>query len=470
MIRIFYFFALLLISTSCFSQQSEKVALLCNWNDTAGLSNHNGQYFSDVWGFTWKGKEYAAIGSCNGVHIIDVNNCQQVAYHKSTSSGTHVIHRDYKTYKNYLYAVCDEGFSARLEIFDLSYLPDSLHRVYVSSSLEVMTTHNIFIDTTNAKLYLGIHGYLDTTGTGGYVQKMSSMSVYSLADPKKPVRLTRFSYPKAIHDMYVHNDTAYCSAETEGLVVVSFARDTAYDILGILPDYDYKGYNHSSWINSKGIGIMADETHGSPMKVIDTRNTNNIEVIGYFMPSPDDTNCIPHNPYILNEDYVLISYYYDGLQIYNFSRPDSPYRVGYYDTYPGQSYKSYAGAWGCYPYLPSHRILVSDMQTGLYVFNADTALNLHIKKDSLLTSKSFAIYPNPASDKINILLQGETGDIGIVVCDVTGRVIVKESIYISTAANQSIELPLPQNCAVGMYTIHIRSRDQSFTGKFIKAP
>ena len=459
---------ILFISISASAQQSEKVKLLCNWNDTTGLSNHNGQYFNDVWGFTVKGHEYAAVGSTEGVHIIDVSNCKQVAFQKGSTAGEHVIHRDYKIYKNYLYAVCDEGNDSRLQIFDISYLPDSLPQVYESTPFECIRSHNVFIDTAKAKMYLCFNAHWEDFGQG-IITIRRPMSVFSLHDPAKPQFLTHFDYSDYIHDVYVRNDTAYASASDDGYVIVDFSKGTSYDILGILPDYDFSGYNHSSWINTKGIGVMADETHASPMKVIDTRETTDIKILSYFAPRPGDSTCIPHNPYILNDDYVLISYYFDGLQIYNISNPDSPYRTGFYDTYPGAGFKGYAGAWGCYPYLPSHRILLSDMQTGLYVFDADSALDLKAKNVIIDIEEPFSIYPNPAKDKLWVRLPSGQGPIEAAICDISGRTILKQSIYLSAMPNQGIELTLPRNCPVGMYTLRIVTGSNTYTGKFVKA-
>src|SRR4051812_40160010 len=126
--------AFVLWSASAWCQAGHNVKLLCNWNDTAvAPALLAGQRYNDVWGFTAKGKEYAAIGSTWGTHIIDIDRCKQVASFAGSSSG--VIHRDFKTYKNYLYAVADEGIST-LQVFDLSYLPDSLHLAYQSTPQE----------------------------------------------------------------------------------------------------------------------------------------------------------------------------------------------------------------------------------------------------------------------------------------------------------------------------------------------
>jgi choice-of-anchor B domain-containing protein len=440
------------------------VTLLCNWNgaDTA----NNGKAYNGVCGFVQNGKEYAAIGSRHGVYIIDVNTCIQVTYAPSSSMGA--INREYKTYKNYLYAVADNvGPGAKLEIYDLQYLPDSMPLAYRSLNSECMNAHSLFIDSVNAKLYLGVNSSLDSVT---FFPKIHDMSVFSLENPARPKLLCHFKYDK-IHDMYVRNDTAYMSASNSGYIVADFSQDTAYTILGAMPSYDYQGYNHSSWVNSKGIGVMADETYGMPVKVINTRNINNIEVITTFSPRPGDSTCTPHNPYILNEDYALIAYYLDGLQIYNISKPDSPYRTGYYDTYPGANLQHFNGAWGCDPFLPSHRILVSDMATGLYVFNADTALNLHVQDTPVVpipTVRNFVIFPNPAKDKVCFYVP-EDGDGEVCLYDITGKCVLKQSFYADTASNQAIELPLPRNFPAGMYTLRVVMRENSYKGKFIKA-
>jgi hypothetical protein len=46
--------------------------------------------------------------------------------------------------------------------------------------------------------------------------------------------------------------------------------------------------------------------------------------------------------------------------------------VAYYDTYLGPDAAFYAGAWGVNPNLPSGNILISDIQSGLWVFGALT--------------------------------------------------------------------------------------------------
>ena len=62
-----------------------------------------------------------------------------------------------------------------------------------------------------------------------------------------------------------------------------------------------------------------------------------------------------------------MSNYARGLTILNISNPASPTEVGRFDSYPTGDGVGFPGAWGTYPFLPSGNILVSDIDSGLYV-------------------------------------------------------------------------------------------------------
>lgn len=451
--RLFFF--LLFITIQAAAQDADKVRLVHQWNDTGEVRiNRIGQRYSDVWGFVQGGREYAVIGSTEGAHIIDVQTGKQVAFGAGTARGTEIIHRDYKTYKNYLYAVCDEGISS-LQIYDLKYLPDSLHQVYSSDPMELTLCHNIFIDTAKAKLY--------TASVKGILSGSDHMRVYSLQNPEQPELLTRYNMNAKVHDVYVRNDTAYCSSEFYGYEVVDFrATDGTWQNIGVLTNYPYKGYNHSSWINDKGIGVMADETHGMPIKVIDVNNLEDIRVLGYFAPRYDST-CIPHNPYLIG-NYAFVSWYFDGFQIYDISNPASPVRAGYYDTYPEASFVGFAGAWGCYPFLPSGKVLVSDMQTGLYVFDVTEAVPDFRKPADV------QVFPNPATDYVNLRFPEDwIGLLQVRVTDLSGRtVLLHPDEDIAGQGNRAIRLPLPAHWTPGLYFLTATAGNKAFHTKILK--
>ncbi len=447
-------------SVAALGQDSWNVSKLCLWNDTSLVpENSRGQRYNDTWGFTVNGREYAAIGSTIGVHVIDVNTCKQVAFHPGKHRGE-VIHRDYKTYRNYLYAVCDQGESS-LQVFNLSYLPDSMPLVYESTLMELITSHNIFIDTAKGSLY---------TCSAMSMFGHNYMRRYSLANPELPKLTHVFDFGAPVHDVFVRNDTAWCSSGMYGLQVVDFNDSSGYRRIAELTSYVFQGYNHSSWINDKGIAVMADETHGLPIKVLDVRNQENLRTLSTFMPREDST-CIPHNPFLLG-DYALISYYQDGFQIYDLSDPVHPRRVGYYDTYPGDNRKSFSGAWGCYPYLPSGRILVSDMQSGLFVFDVSGAIP---RPDSgfpipiIPVPGEWEVFPNPFSENLNIYLPAE--DVGVAsytVYSITGYVVAQGRFDFSAQTIQPIRLTLPGNLTAGTYLLTLQAGRQVYKQKITK--
>jgi choice-of-anchor B domain-containing protein len=447
--------AALLFIPSLHAQQSSHVRLLCNWNDTTKAPvNGGGQHWNDVWGFTVKGKEYAVIGGTAGAHIIDIDACEERAF-ISTPLTTSVVHRDFKAYKNYLYCAADEGLASSMLVYDISNLPDSIRLVWVSDRDTLSRVHNIFIDTAKAKLYCGtISGY--STGT-------HQLGIYSLADPAKPSFITFIDDFDKTHDIYVRNDTAWCSDSWTGYVVLDMSKLPKYRALGGLSTYPFKGYNHSSWVGYDYIGVMADETFGMPIKVIDTRYPDNIQVLSTFSPRGTDTTSVPHNPYLLGQ-YAFISYYMDGLQIYDLSDPYHPVQAGYYDTYPGADGQKFAGAWGCYPYLPSRRILVSDMQTGLYVFDVNEIL----RADEIKHQTGIRIFPNPVEHRLSIQLPNtDGGSLDYTIYNMAGATVTQSRSFVPQA-NHRMDLSLPTDLTPGLYVLRAAIGGQSFTARFTK--
>ena len=204
--------------------------------------------------------------------------------------------------------------------------------------------------------------------------------------------------------MYVENDTAYINRGNQGFAIVDFSQTTienqSHEVIGTLASYADQGYNHSGWITTDGnYYAMADETWGMRIKMLDISDFSNIEVIALF-GSDIDINSIPHN-LIIKGNYLYTAYYHDGCYVHDNSNPSTPILMGYYDTFEPNHHDSYMGAWGVYPFLPSGNILLSDMQTGLYVFEVNYENPLSNKKILLNKNK---IYPNPCDDIINLKL------------------------------------------------------------------
>jgi choice-of-anchor B domain-containing protein len=337
--------------------------------DIIGSAAYNNA-FNEVWGLWVNGKEYAVIGSTYGTHIIDLSNPsepKEIFKIKGSSSGAHIIHRDYGDYQCYLYMVCDEGSSSTLQIADISQLPDRIDLVYDSQDLFIRA-HNIDIDLKNGILYTCAE-----SSKAGF----NALGVYSLLDPASPTFIGHYNHFGAItaghvHDCYVKADTVFLNCGGDGFAIMDFKDPyNPKPIFSLRPnEYAHSGYNHSGWGTPDGkLYVMADENHGSPLKLMDIRNITQSKIIDEMFSNGDTTITIPHNP-LITCDYVYTSYYYEGLQIHSLKYGSVPELKYYFPTSILPNIKSYAGAWGTYPFLPSGTILVSDMQNGLFVIEA----------------------------------------------------------------------------------------------------
>ena len=362
--------------------------LLGNWHDDDLIvTSWLGSRYNDVWGFVMNGGEYAAIGSTEAVHIIglsDPGQPQEVARVNGAYMGSNLVHRDIKEFNGYLYCVADEGSTSTLQIIDLHSLPDSVSLVYNSNEF-VITAHNLFIDTAAQRLYA--------------VGAQGKTKVMDISNPIQPVFLA--AYPNAgynlpyVHDAYINDNIGYMNCAGQGLWVVDFSDPQAPVTLGTLTDYPDQGYNHSGWTTDDGhYYFLCDETHGMDIKVVDITDPTNLTVVAQFSPGLWNGE-IAHNV-IIRGDLLYASYYYNGVQVWDVSKPTQPRYWGYYDTYPGQDETFYAGNWGIYPLLPSNTILASDMQGGLFVMAglpqpADIAVQPFVPQSELCEGESLLV-------------------------------------------------------------------------------
>jgi choice-of-anchor B domain-containing protein len=358
-------------------------------------SNAYNNTYNECWGFEVNGSEIAVIGSTAGTHFFDVTNptnSSEVAFVAGAYTGTGVIHRDYHDFQGYLYAVCDEGSTSTLQIIDISDLPNSINTVYDSNQL-FTKSHNIFIDTATAKLYA-----CASTNT--------AMDIYSLSDPINPILIHSYNDVGHVHDAYVRNDTAYLNCGNDGFRIVDFHYlDLITPIqpieLASLTSYPDAGYNHSGWLNDDGtIYAMQDENHGYDVKILDVSDFNNISVLATFN-SGVDPQSMAHNGIIKN-DLLYLGYYHDGLRIFDISDPSNPVQTWMYDTYLPNNHNSYKGAWGVYPYLPSGNIIVSDMQSGLFILDCTVVTTL--EEINLVNQ----LFPNPTQNTFTIQSENAT--------------------------------------------------------------
>ena len=439
------FFTLSIMLFTYFGNAQQTATLLYNWQDTSlvGSWAYNNIY-NECWGLYVNDKEIAVIGSTEGTHFFDVSDpasSSEIAFVAGAYTGAGVIHRDYHDYQGYLYAVCDEGNTSTLQIIDISNLPNSINTVYDSNNL-FTKAHNIFIDTTTGKMYA--------------CASNSAMDVYDLQNPTSPQLIYSYNNVGHVHDAFVRNDSAYLNCGNDGLRIFDFSNVNQLGdqplLLGSLTSYPDAGYNHSGWLSEDGkTYIMQDENHGYDVKILDVSDVSNISVLSTFN-SGVNSQSMAHNG-IIKGNNAYIPYYHDGIRVFDISDPSNPIQTWKYDTYAPLTHASYKGAWGVYPYLPSGNIIVSDMQTGLYIFNLDE--NPNTINQYVLEPK---IYPNPANKEIWI----ESNADNIIIYNLLGKIITREKI-------QSVKHVLSKNNFVdGIYFYELEKNNKKIkTGKII---
>lgn len=344
---------------------------LISLTDPETTVNSDGQKYSGCWGWYQisKNKEYAIACSHQGTYWIDISNPSSPtvsAY--QAGKKTDCTWREAKSYQNHLYVISDDFGNNSFQIFDMSYLPDSVHKVYDGTDL-FERGHAAWVDQN--KLYIA-----SVTDSIGY----SSMNVYSLADPGHPVLLRKlgqdFPFITEVHDMYVRNDTVYASCGYQGLYIFKLTSGNTFSMLGSLSNYPFSGYNHSSALTPNGQTlIFTDEIPvGLPIKIADVSNLGNIQVQATINQFSQTT---PHNPFIVNNQYCFVSSYQDGIQLIDISNPATPFLAGYFDTHPQSGGNNniwlagseYNGQWGAYPFFPSGVVFALDRLNGVFLLH-----------------------------------------------------------------------------------------------------
>lgn len=322
---------------------------------------------NDCWGW-WdsQGNEYAIVGiQSGGVGIINVTNPATPVY-LQTIPGVPSLWRDMKTYGNYAYVVNDDGGSGGigLLIIDMSTLPNTV--VYKDTIISGMTVaHNLYIDDGFAYIVGGDNN--------------SGINILDVAtDPWNPSQVGQYT-PTYVHDVYVRNNLAYSCELGNGLTVVDVTNKANPVILG---NKRYiNNFTHNSWLSDNGnVCFTTDETSAGYVYAWDVTNPQNIFELDSYRSSLSGTTSIPHNTHVQN-DYLVTSYYRDGMTIVDAQYPYNLIETGYYDTAPALSGDGFDGNWGAFPFFPSGTAIASDMQGGLFVFDVAYTRGCYLEGD-----------------------------------------------------------------------------------------
>ncbi len=327
------------------------------------LSNINyqalhGVELNDIWGYVdGTGKEYACVGTTGGTSIVDVS-VPSTPVEVFWLPGMNSIWRDLKVWGNYLYVTTEA--QQGLTVIDLSPLPSSTNLTSTlyngPSGSQWSSAHNLYIDENGYAYIFGAN-----RGNGGVI----ILDVHTT--PGVPVEVGVFDNWYA-HDGYVKNDTLYGANISDGFFsVVNVVNKANPVLLGTKSTPGF--FTHNIWESTDGTHVFTtDEKPGAFLAAYDVTNPNNIVETDRIQSSPG-SGVIPHNTHVKG-DYIITSYYRDGITVHDVSRPNNLVEVGHFDTSP-LSGNGFNGCWGVYPFLPSGNIIGSDIENGLFVLGVN---------------------------------------------------------------------------------------------------
>ena len=361
---------------------------------------------NDCWGWTDSstGREYAIMGVNNGTAFIDITDSTSPIYLGKLPTATVISSwRDMKVYNDHVYIV-SEAADHGLQVFNLTKLrgiesKQVFSADYVDKSFG--NAHNIAINEDS--------GYAYIAGAG-----LNGVYAFNLSNPLAPqleLEGSQFGYS---HDaqIVIYNGPdqdylgkeIYIGSNEDRVVFIDVTNKSEPKLISVFDDYDHQ-YTHQSWLTDDHkyalLGDELDELDSEYELKVDAK-TRTIVIDLTDLDDPvlhhnheAETKAIDHNGYVKGTEFFLASYT-AGLRVLDVLNIDqkSISELGFFNTFhdhsvhdhglpklttiknqdPGGDHsgkkgnsEAFNGAWSVYPYFKSENIIVSDINSGLFI-------------------------------------------------------------------------------------------------------
>lgn len=331
---------------------------------------------NDCWGWVdpLTKKEYALMGTNQGVTFIDISNPANAIILGTLKTRTvNSSWRDVKVHKSIAYIV-SEAEDHGMQMFNLGRLRDVKNPpVEFTSDRDYSgfgSAHNIVINEESNFAY--------AVGTKTY---SGGPHFIDISTPFKPKEAGGFAEGTYSHDAqvvtykgpdvdYTDKEILIGSNETEVVIVDVTDKDNPVKISSIA--YPNIGYTHQGWFTEDFRYFLLGDELDERNQGVNTRTIifdfTDLDNPLYHFEYEGSTAAIDHNGYV-KDNLFFQANYTNGVRIIDITDIEnkSIKEIGFFDTYPANNNTAFNGAWNVYPYFPSGNIIISDINNGFFV-------------------------------------------------------------------------------------------------------
>lgn len=354
----------------------------CDGYDLVGqisLGDFDAAAGNDIWGWTdpTTGAEYAIMGLDNGTVFIDISDENNLIYLGKLPTATVASPwRDVKIYQDHAFIV-SEAADHGMQVFDLTQLRN-VSNPPVTFEADARYTgfgnaHNVVINEETSFAYV--------VGTARNDAFRGGAHFIDIQDPKNPIAAGGYAENGYTHDAQVitYNgpDTDYTGREiyvgsNENIVIIADVTDKENPVNISSVIYPNIEYTHQGWFTEDQryflLGDELDEVERgfqSRTLIFDFSDLDNPVLHDTYLGV---TAAIDHNGYVKGDEYFLANYT-AGIRVLDISGVANRNitEAGFFDTFPTTDRAQFSGVWSVYPYFESGKIVVSDINSGLFI-------------------------------------------------------------------------------------------------------
>lgn len=337
---------------------------------------------NDIWGWTdtANNREYALVGLDNGTAFVDITDAAGPVYVGKLLTATEPsLWRDIKVYGDHAFIVA-EATNHGMQVFDLTRLGnvENPPQLFTADAryTQIGNAHNIAVNEGT--------GFAYPVGTARNDEFNGGAHFIDIQDPTSPNGVGGYGTNGYTQDAQVvtYNgpDTDYVGREifigaNENQIAIADITDKSNPTEITTLAYTNTGYAHQGWFTEDQryfiLGDELDEINfgfSSRTLVFDLTDLDN-PVLHTTYSGP--TAAIDHNGYVVGNEFFLANYT-AGMRVLDISNIDGQTiaEKAFFDTHPSNDIADFSGVWSVYPFFGSGKIIINDINFGLFVVQA----------------------------------------------------------------------------------------------------